>query len=399
MPEVDLPIAPPRGSNSFNGNDVSWEDVEPGGVFFETVQSLGDNGGKSPIFARSGMVWDTQVVPPNSVVNKAKLTVKADAAYSTTMTSDLRGIVSTEPAVTDPDTVNHDRFRTEIYLSAGLTVLGGTTATARTSNMILRLDRGHSAHAQSFIVTTAGTADRASFYGRRTAGTVAGNLIVTLRDADGSAGSYTPGAIRAQGQVGGASLSTTLGLVTILFNVSFSVSLNDVYFLDWGWIPTSSTSDEGIEMMGEPFASTTYNPHSAGTPRGFTEWCYFSGTEMEDEISMTATTASVPSMPTFVANQTYTFGDSAYSPDVTVADFTALVQELIDARGSNNLIGMLWRNPSPAGVERAWYSSRSTTETLPGLFGAVLTIDYTAGGTRRQRQIKSLTKSRRRRRC
>lgn len=85
----------------------------------------------------------------------------------------------------------------------------------------------------------------------------------------------------------------------------------------------------------------------------------------------------------FVAGTNYVWGSSKYSPDV-VADLTGILNAAIencddaqDPVGAPRTACLRWLQDDSAILEfRAIHSTRSSTPTLPGLFGLVLTMEY-----------------------
>ncbi len=393
MPEIDLaPAAAPAG-HTLEGGSAEWYNNALIASFTAqgTTLAIGRDSDKTPLNHNVLSHYDTSAIPLGSTVTKAKLTMKASQSESDDFLMTL-ATLAMNARLNNRQAQSHTggRWIAGIY-KTGFAAFSASNATSGENDEYQwRLANPSAAiYGQAYTTNSSGTFIGA-FVRLERVGATSGSLYCKLYEAAGSAGAYTKGdLIATSAAVSLPSIPLTPSPTNVAFGSfstepgkSLSLSNATPYIIELIATGTFSSADKLYINFSRSLSGATDNmlvsAASGSSLQGFADrQAYLHGQEVQNATQIG--TAPVPQpLQAFTSGTAYTFGDSAYAPDVTVSGLTALIQSTLDARSAlTDWCGLVIDGGGVVdGRQRHVHSVRSATETLPGLKGIVLTIDY-----------------------
>ena len=384
-----------------SGLTIEWDD---------TAHAFGRDSAKTPVNRGSVSHYDTSVIPLGATVSKAKLEMKASASDSTSFSSNVSvDVLANTSAGWDPrlnqTVVSYHKGPEFIYYPnvasyPSLTSAWGSgrlSGSNQTISMPMSISYGVGSIAQAWTCDITGSQNLTAhyFFLQRTGSLSNTNVVCNLYEASGSAGSYTKGTLLDASASRSADLIATASLTAFYLVPSSTVSLTDgeVYISELVFSGTDTGSTEIKAGILTTAGGTTDNAaiYARQTPAparvlqgfgGYTKW--MTGTDIKDANGvLTGSTDNVSSFPSFTSGQVYVPASSEYSSEtnyIALSNFKSNLQKALDARtATSDWIGVRFQDfaGTTDGAQRRFHSSKSSTETISGYKGMVLTIEFT----------------------
>lgn len=381
--------------------------------FFDAIGgtsiNFGRDGAKSPGNRGTVQTYDLRTVALGATVVKANLEWKPAISDSGAFAVDVEVFAShdhlnpSEHLSFDslwnyfPD---HNTFPTETMWDDG-TVSGGDSNVTFTHN----LEDGVGRFGQVWTVDTPGNGLVVHYWRGWRAGTAApAKFNTAIYEVVGEPGDYYKGALIDRG------VERDLTEVPTSEGAFFNLPVTNPLVLTQDRLYYSELSVYGGAGTGRLLLVNDRNHANGGTtncvleaaldaendPRviyGFRDnTCWHESIDLVDDVPIQGTTDTVSVVPNTSNGVNQVWGDSAYGGnDVDLTNFTANIQAALDSRrGLGDRVCILFRRDASWAVndrERVYHCSRSSTETISGVDGMVLRIDYTEPpGTRHQRR-------------
>jgi hypothetical protein len=341
----------------------------------------------------SNIQWDISSVPIGAQVVRAKIVLTADANNGGVFGSAIQRFRDgTTANVTSTTEAIHDQFK---WLArardTGSTQLA-VSSTAGTFAYSVRSEaRGSTAFGQVLILSTAGNGFLGSvsmWLAKNILGTYTGTAVAKVYSTSGTSGRYTKGTLLATSDPRLANDIDSLTITEFVFTfpTPLAVTNGQIMIAEVSFDP-DPLGLERFEASGDTgFAADPDNALVFGpSMQAFAEAVYMNGVEQAFGPDKTLAEGFV--FPTFVAGTQYEIGETSYSPDVVLSQFTGWVQDGLDSRGSTHRLSfgfiadLFGVDPPLAGEERRWRSAdHATPQIVDGnsLFGPVLVIQYDA---------------------
>jgi len=376
--------------NASNRAEVRFEFREPGGITFGL--DYGEMGNLGGFFVGSSVQYDTSAIPRNASVVRSRIVMTANANNSSVFDSSITRYE--DGATPNSDSVtsaihNHFKFRARARdtSSTQLALAGATTD----FSLPVAPDVGTASAGQVLVLDSAGNGSL---------GTVsmwlvlfippAGTCRAKVYSTTGASSAYSRGELLATSNTRPLSDIDSGGATELDFTLPspIAVTSGQILIVEVELDPVPSPLS--VSVGGDTgFLFAQENALNFGpTMEAFSLAIYASGHEhifgngdlMGAEFFV---------FPTFTAGSQISIGDTLYSPDVTLTNFTQWVQDGLDGRGDSNRLAFrfqtrLFSGDTPtSGEKRQWRSAlHATPQTVDGqsFFGTVLQIEYSVPG-------------------
>jgi hypothetical protein len=383
-----------------NGLTIEWDD---------TVHFFGRDAAKTPVNRGAVSHYDTSIIPLGATVDSAKVEVKASHADDTDFSSNLTiDVLATSGGSWDQRLNQTDEafhlgpefiYYPNVAPYPGLTsawASGRRSGNNQTISMPMNIAYGVGSIAQAWTCNAAGDGDALVahyFHLLRTGSLSNTDVFCRLYEASGSAGSYTKGTLLDTSASRSASLINSSSINAFWFVPGSTVTLSEgtVYISELVFSGTDTgspnikvgvlTTAGGTSDNAVVYARQT--PAPARVVQGFggyTKW--ITGSSIKDASGIgTTDTLTGTGVPDFDSGTVYGFGSGTSAGTHTgLTNFESNVQAALNARTSTrDWIGVRFQDFSGTtnGAQRRFHSSKSSTETISGYKGMVLTVEFT----------------------
>ena len=383
----------PDPSGQANRAEVRFQIIEPAGTNFGSDFNHVGRSADIPLpFIGSNIQYDTSPIPLNASAVRAKIVMTADSSESSVFDSVIGQFMDTSPANQNSVTSaihQHFKYRARARDTAS-TQLALAGATTDFDLGVIRTEGCRSA-GQVLVLTSAGNGllGSVSMWLRQLSSNI-GTCKANVYSTTGSSAEYSRGELIASSNTRPISdinvsptttteLSFTLATPLPVTNGQILIVEVECEPLPTGIFVGGDTgfflAQENALNFGPSMAVFGRNIYASGVEQGF------GNIDRGD--------AELLTIPTFTEGSQISIGDTLYSPDVTLTNFTSWVQEGLDARTISNRLafsfnGAIFSGDIPAaGEERRWRSARHATPQIvdgQSFFGTVLQVEYTLPG-------------------
>jgi len=402
-------IQPARSANAdYTVGDVQYVD----GISMEwddATHAFGRDDSKTPVNRGAVSHYDTSVIPMDATVGNVKVEVKASHADDTDFSSNLTiDVLATSGGSWDQRLNQTDEafhlgpefiYYPNVAPYPGLTsawASGRLSGNNQTISMPMNIAYGVGSIAQAWTCNAAGDGDDLFahyFYLLRTGSLSNTDVFCKLYEASGSAGSYTKGTLLDTSASRSASLINSSSINPFYFVPGSTVTLSEgtVYISELVFSGTDTGSPDIKVGVLTTAGGTSDNAvvYARQTPAparvlqgfgGYTKW--ITGSSIKDASGIgTTDTLTGTDVPDFTSGTVYSFGSGTSAGTHTgLTNFESNVQAALNARTSTrDWIGVRFQDftGTTDGAQRRFHSSKSSTETISGYKGMVLTIEYT----------------------
>lgn len=390
--------------NSLQVSETFYNISKPvGGSYNETFDIVGTNTDKTPARRGTNIQYNISPVPIDAVVTRAKIVLTADSTESSVFDSRIwRYKDGTTPNVDSTTETIHQQLkwlcRARDTASTQLAFAGASV----TFDTAPETRFGNAAKGQVLVLAAGGNGSlgSVSMWMRRLSSPT-GTCVAKVYSTSGTSSSYIRDTLLATSTPRNVSeLTTAFTVAEFVFTLPTPLAVNagDILIVDVSFSDTQSGSnlvffggDTGFDQAQENALDFGPSMQAFGPP------VYTSGQELElgnGDRDAFGTASERFTFPSFVDGTQYSIGDTLYSPDVSLSNFTSWVQAGLDARGDNNVLSFsiiagsaTYSDPDPpaSGEERRWRSAEhATPQIINGIsfFGTVLVVEYEdPGGT------------------
>jgi len=387
MPTLQVPVAPTPVVGGVESGDCHFTNSIPGGIVATDEIIPGQPFGLN----QAVCLFDLTAVPSGSTIVRAKVEVKAAETRTNTPTfgfETLRQGTDGEASI-KPETITQSR---DTSLICALNASGPVGMSSH-NNLFDTVDDRHKLYldgrhgyamrfGQARTIDTTGAPDILYFKARRSsAGIGTGTCRAEVWSSGGATGVFRKEVLLAtSATIAFSTIGTSDGFMAFSFTGAASIAAVPV-ICEIVFTPTSgAAADSYIEVCADTTNadSNTDNMLSYGNPtlQGFLERTNFiAGAKIWGAAKIFGSPTCNVVFPAFVDGTVYAIGDSSYSPDVT-CDLADILQTSIDHADYAGWFCLRITSAGPAGQYHRWHSSRSATDTLTGLKGMVLTLEY-----------------------
>jgi len=403
MPEVVL--GPARSANAlFDSGDAQY--VSAVTIDWDgDVLTFGRDNAKTPVNRGCVSHYDTSSVPIDSVVNEVKLEMMPSATSSGSFDPTV-DVLAIDGRLNRTRETLHSGAQF-IYLPQNAVFGSQVWADSRTSGsnnsveMPLNIGGGVGSVGQVWTADTSGSTTNQVFphywFLQRTAAMSSTTIRTNVYNAQlNESGVYERGSLLGMGRWRDASLIATgsLTLIGMLSREPLPIVNGNVYVSELEFTGGSGAPIIKVGMLtsagGSPDDLIVFareSPSPARYLQGFTGYSQWLTSSAIRTASVSGESETVTGFPGFTSGSKYGLGSSGYDPGTgasywrTLAKFKQNIQDALNERSStSDWLGVRLQDfaGTTNGRERKFYSSRSSTETITGYSGLILTIDYTA---------------------
>ena len=355
-----------------------------------------------------GMVahYDASSIPIGAEVSKAKIEMRASSSDSTATATDIDVLALTE-RLNQSDSVAFESAlcydpQHGSHPSAVSQWTNGDVSTFTNPRFVAHLDFRHGivGYAQAWTANnSAGQSLDYHWFRVARVGNVSAldtSLRANVYTATGSAGSYRKGTLV---DTGVARSLTTLPATTEAAwyceaSGNFTPTHGTVYITELvlegethnvrsirfrANHSASHASTENMLSLAHPGQSGDY-PISAKKIQGFYQGAAWRDAGHIESASVAGSTDADQNLPAFTAGTLYALGDSDYSTDHTLSNFSSNLQAALSARSSTaDWLGLRLQDftSTASGAWRRIHSSASATATRDSLKGLLITLTWT----------------------
>lgn len=398
-----MPIAYCVRSDPINDTAVSEANftiTKPAGVSFGDVDGVvGMNTDKTPLGLGWNVQYDISTIPLGVNVSRSKIVLTANAGDSSVFDSRIwRYKDASSPNLDSVTETIHKQFKFLARARDTASTQLALSTTGSTFQAPVNALSGSAAFGQVLILSTAGNGDLDSvsmWLAKDIGGSFPGTCVAKIYSPAGTSGLYTRGSLLAT-----SSTRLANDIPNLPFPAEFVFTLptplpvtnGQILIVEVSFDPAPSGFFSFVAEGDTAFSNPADNALMFGpSMQAFGLPVYMNGSEQSlgnGDLDVPAIASELFTFPTFVAGNQYEIGDTDYSPDVTLANFTSWVQDGLDGRGSSNRLGFSIQpgfffgpDPPTSGEERRWRSAdHATPQTVDGesYFGTVLVVQYDA---------------------
>lgn len=377
--------------NTNNRAEVRFELKKPDGTTFGLDH--GEVGNLGNLFVGSAVRYDVSAIPRNASVVRARIVMTANTSDSSVFDSQIAQYFDgSTPNLDSVTSAIHQHFkyraRAKDTASTQLALAGATTD----FDLEVVPGDGVSSPGQVLVLTSAGNGLLGSVsMWLRLISPPTGICRAKVYSTIGSNAQYSRGELLAVSNTRPLSdiAPTTATELEFTLTSPLAVTNGQILIVEVEFDPVPS-SPLVVRVGGDTgFAGAQENALNFGpTMEAFATAIYGNGIEhfLGNEDFQSAENFA---FPTFIAGSQITLGDTLYSPDVTLANFTSWVQDGLDGRGDGERLAFRFvarfftGDPAALGEKRQWRSAlHATPQIVDGqsFFGTVLQLEYSVPG-------------------